>query len=217
VGKLSINVLFFVLQVDLLERNVRGRETEEQQKGGKKGIYSPSPDQQPQQIERQLSLTTGENASDFDEIGAATTTTSCSENEMDMVGGEVAGGVMTRSGTGTADDEDSQPMPPQEQQPLACRKCRRLRDQTQQQQQKKAKDSHFRHQQKIVESVDQGLQTEQPRPSKPIAAGIGNEHKPELKKMCWQKARESNPERRFQYENKFRYKNIPFFSLQSKY
>ena len=61
-------------------------------------------------MRRQLSLNVAENASDFEEIGAATTTTSCSENELDSA---AVGGVTTRSGTGTADDEDSQPTPQQ--------------------------------------------------------------------------------------------------------
>jgi hypothetical protein len=66
-------------------------------------------------IQSQLSLNTAENVSDFDEIGAATTTTSCSENELESAGGEKVA-ITTRSGTGTADDEDSQPTPQQEQQ-----------------------------------------------------------------------------------------------------
>ena len=54
--------------------------------------------------------------SDCDELGgAATTTTSCSENELEPGAHIVRNGPTIRSGTGTADDEDSQPTPQQEQ------------------------------------------------------------------------------------------------------
>ena len=49
-------------------------------------------------------------SSDYDELGgAATTTTSCSENELDPSGRVSRSRPTIRSGTGTADDEDSQP------------------------------------------------------------------------------------------------------------
>uniref|UniRef100_A0A183BZT5 Protein kinase domain-containing protein n=1 Tax=Globodera pallida TaxID=36090 RepID=A0A183BZT5_GLOPA len=130
--------------------------------------------------------------SDIEEVGAATTTTSCSDNELllDSGGG---GGCMTgrggessatgelRSVVGTAvsdgDDEltaDSQPMPQQK------------RSQQQQQQQQRAISPPPQQ----PKRVEQSLQTE--------ALLLMPPHK-----MCWQQARDSNPERRFQYENRF--------------
>lgn len=169
-------------------------------------------------IQRQLSLNVGETpSSDIDEIGAATTTTSCSENEMDSGG---AGCVTTRSGTGTADDEDSQPTPQQEQQQQQqqqqiCRKCRRLRDQNNQKrvmkEQEKQQRSPGEQQQQQTSGnsnrVDMGLQTDfvllehhhQQKQSLPME----KQQQQQSRKMCWQSARESNAERRFQYENKF--------------
>jgi hypothetical protein len=200
-------------QVDLEEPN--GQEGEGQ---GNSGTVNQEGEEQEsvnaitkyvvQSMQRQLSLTVAENASDFDEIGAATTTTSCSENEeLDMATGE---GVLTRSGTGTADDEGSQSMAQQEQQQVGrgegeagsntdaspflkiCRKCRRLRDQTQ----KRAKGEEQESGPK--QRVDTGLQTDSQAPAQVQKKPL------EQRKMCWQRARESNAERRFQYENKFR-------------
>ncbi|KAL7071563.1 hypothetical protein ACQ4LE_009454 [Meloidogyne hapla] len=147
--------------------------------------------------------------SDYDELGgAATTTTSCSENELDPGARISRSGPAIRSGTGTADDEDSQPTPQQEQHQV-CRKCRRLRDQThQQQQQKRVKEQQNYHlkQKKSQQRVDTALQTDL---GNDYNIGGGRQFKrsstlpPEQRRMCWQNARESNPERRFQYENKF--------------
>uniref|UniRef100_A0A915NCF5 non-specific serine/threonine protein kinase n=1 Tax=Meloidogyne javanica TaxID=6303 RepID=A0A915NCF5_MELJA len=149
-------------------------------------------------------------SSDYDELGgAATTTTSCSENELDPSGRVSRSRPTIRSGTGTADDEDSQPTPQQEQHQV-CRKCRRLRDQThQQQQQKRVKDQQIYHlkQKKPQQRIDTALQTDLGNDYNFV--GLGRQFKrsstlpPEQRRMCWQNARESNPERRFQYENKF--------------
>nr|CAD2164415.1 unnamed protein product [Meloidogyne enterolobii] len=149
-------------------------------------------------------------SSDYDELGgAATTTTSCSENELDPSGRLSRSRPTIRSGTGTADDEDSQPTPQQEQHQV-CRKCRRLRDQThQQQQQKRVKDQQIYHlkQKKPQQRVDTALQTDLGNDYNFVGGGRQFKRSstlpPEQRRMCWQNARESNAERRFQYENKF--------------
>jgi hypothetical protein len=170
-------------------------------------------DEVAQTMQRQLSLNAAENVSDFDEIGAATTTTSCSENEMESGDADGGGGGNTnQSGTGTADDEGSQPTPQQEQQQVGhhspisnhcfkvCRKCKKLRDQQQQNQQKRTKD-HQQQKIKQQSKIDTGLQTD----NQPIfQIQMREKSMAGQRKMCWQRARESNPERQFQYENKFR-------------
>jgi hypothetical protein len=101
-------------QVNLEQQTANNEETEN---GDEQNIDNDGEEakQLANSIQSQLSLNTAENVSDFDEIGAATTTTSCSENELEITGGEKVT-ITTRSGTGTADDEDSQPTPQQEQQ-----------------------------------------------------------------------------------------------------
>jgi len=102
-----------------------------------------------------------------------------------------------------------------------CRKCRRHRDQNHQQQQKRVNKDHQQNPQQITTQrvkihaqprvVDTGLQTDiQQQPqiiNLPLALrqqNGGPSSITEQKKMCWQRERETNVERRFQYENKFR-------------
>jgi hypothetical protein len=101
------------------------------------------------------------------------------------------------------------------------RKCRRHRDQNHQQQQKRVikEQHHPQNPQQITTQrvkihaqprvVDTGLQTDLPQqiinlPLTLMRQQKGGPSAAEQRKMCWQKERETNVERRFQYENKFR-------------